>query len=167
MITMFIKQKLGLVAVAVAAITLSATAPAAQSDGTLAVDATLVSACTVSSTATISFGSFSSQTAGDTTANSGSTFLVACSSDLTPLIFATGTRTLVNGGNILPFNLSLTSGAATNDLPLTLGTAEALTVTQDGAPHAVLLYARALTANYAGLPAGVYNAGTITVSVSY
>ncbi len=164
---MFIKQKLALVAVAVASITCSTMAVALQSDGTLAVDATLASACTVSGAATISFGSFSSQLAGDTTANTGSTFQVACSSDLSPKIFATGARTVVNGANTLPFNLSLTTDAPADDLPLTLATAEALPMTQDGAPHDVHLYARALTANYIGLPSGTYNAGAITVSVSY
>ena len=164
---MLIKQKLSLAAVAVASIVVSSLASAAQSDGTLAVDATLVSACTVSANSTISFGSFSSQTTGDVLANSGATFQVACSADLEPLIFASGTRTVVNGGNILPFNLSLTAGAADDDLPATLGAAEALAITQDGSAQSVVLYARALTADYVGLPAGVYNAGAITVSVSY
>ncbi|MEJ1962835.1 MAG: spore coat protein U domain-containing protein [Gammaproteobacteria bacterium] len=164
---MLIKQKISLVAIAVASITLSAAATAAQSDGTLVVNATLVSACTVSPGATISFGEFSAQKAGDTLADSGATFQVACSADLTPAIFAIGARTVTNGANTLPFNLSLTAGADLDDLPLTLGAAEDLTMTQDGTPQEITLYAKALTADYAGLPGGIYTAGLITVSVSY
>jgi len=160
-------QKFALLSAAIASLTLGGVASAAQSDGILSVDATLVSACTVSAAAAISFGSFSTQTIGDTQANSGSTFQVACSSDLAPQIFAVGTRTLTEGANVLPFNLSLTLGAAADDLPTTLGAAEPLPITQDGTPQDVILYARALTADFAGLPGGAYSAGVITVSVSY
>ncbi len=166
---MFIKQKLALVTVAVASISLSAIAAAAgQTDGTLQVDATLVSACTISGSPVISFGSFSSQLAGDKTADSGTTLMVACSSDLTPLISAAGARVLVKGANNLPFNLSQTADAVADNLPLTVATGEAIVgFTKDGTPYPVHLYARALTAGYLGLQSGLYNAAPITVSVSY
>ena len=99
---------------------------------------------------------------------SGSTFTVACSTDMAPTIFVTGTRTIINGANSLPFNLSLTSGAAADDLPATLALATALTVVQDGTEQVVPLYARLAKVNFGALPAGVYaNGSAVTVSVLY
>lgn len=165
---MFTKQQVSVVAVALASVVMCSTAVAAQSDSILSVDATLTSACAVSAGATISFGSFSTLATGDQTADSGSTFTVACSSDMTPLIFATGTRTIINGANTLPFNLSLTSGAATDALPATLALAAALTLTKDGTAKVVPLYARLVKANFTSLPAGAYaNGSAVTVSVTY
>jgi hypothetical protein len=95
-------------------------------------------------------------------------FTVACSADKTPKILATGTRTIVNGANSLPFNLSLTSGAAADDLPATLALAATLTVVQDGTAKVVPLYARLAKANFGSLPAGAYaNGSAVTVSVAY
>jgi spore coat protein U-like protein len=165
---MFMKQKVGLVAVAIASMAISGVAAAAQSDSVLTVNATLTSACAVSAAATIGFGSFSTLATADQTADSGSTFTVACSSDMAPKIFATGTRTIINGPSTLPFNLSLTSGAAANDLPATLALASGLTVVQDGTAKVVPLYARVAQANFKTLPAGAYaNGSAVTVSVSY
>lgn len=165
---MFANKNVSLAALALASLVVCGTAAAATSGSTLTVDATLTSACAVSSTATISFGSFSTLETTDRTANSGSTFTVACSSDMTPLIFATGTRTIINGANTLPFNLSLTDGAAADNLPATLALAEALTIVQDGTAKVVPLYARLAAANFGALPAGAYaNGSAVTVTVSY
>jgi len=165
---MFTKRQVGLVAAALASMTICGSAVAAQADSTLTVSATLTSACAVSPTSTISFGSFSTLATADQTADSGSTFTVACSSDLTPTIFVLGTRTIINGANILPFNISLTAGAASNDLPATGATAAALTLTKDGTAHVVPLYARLAKANFNSLPAGAYaNGSAVTVSVVY
>ena len=165
---MFTKQAVSRAAAALASLVLCGTATAAQSDSVLTVDATLTSACAVSAGATITFGSFSTLAAVDQTADSGSTFTVACSVDMSPMIFATGTRTIINGANTLPFNLSLTSGAASDDLPATLALSEALTVVQDGTAKVVPLYARVAKADFGSLPAGAYaNGSAVTVSVSY
>ncbi|MDR7151478.1 spore coat protein U-like protein [Hydrogenophaga palleronii] len=165
---MFTKQKVSLAAAALTSMVVLGTAVAAQDDSVLTVDATLTSACAVSAGATISFGSFSTLAAVDQTADSGSTFTVACSADMEPAIFATGTRTIINGANSLPFNLSLTSGAVADDLPATLALAAALTVVQDGTEQIVPLYARLAKANFGALPAGAYaNGSAVTVSVSY
>lgn len=165
---MFTKQKVSLAAAALASLVMGGTAFADQSDSVLAVDATLTSACAVSAAATISFGSFSTLAAVDQTADSGSTFTVACSSDMEPAIFVTGTRTVINGANTMPFNLSLTSGAAADDLPATLALAAPLTVVQDGTAKVVPLYARLAKANFGSLPAGAYaNGSAVTVSVLY
>ncbi len=167
---MLIKQKLSLVATAVASITLSTMAGAAgtQLDGSLAVDATLLSSCSmVAGAAAISFGSFSSLLPGNQVGDSGSTFRIACSADMNPLIFATAVRNLTNGTSQLPFSLSLTPGAASDDMPSTLATAEALPMTQDGTAQDIHLYARVLAGDYAKLPGGLYSSSAITVSVSY
>ncbi|MEO8752083.1 MAG: spore coat protein U domain-containing protein [Casimicrobiaceae bacterium] len=143
-------------------------AVAAQGDSLLTVNATLTSACAISPTATISFGSFSTLATADQTADSGSTFTVACSVDMEPAIFVVGTRTIINGASSLPFNISLTSGAAADDLPATLALAAPLTIVQDGTPKVVPLYARLAQANFKSLPAGAYaNGSAVTVSVVY
>lgn len=165
---MFTKQNASRVPAALASLVMCGTAVAAQSDSVLTVDATLTSACAVSAGATISFGSFSTLAAVDQTADSGSTFTVACSTDMVPAIFVTGTRTIINGANSLAFNLSMTSGAAADDLPATLALAAALTVVQDGTAKVVPLYARLAAADFGALPAGAYaNGSAVTVSVSY
>lgn len=165
---MFTKQKISLAAAALASMVMGGTTVAAQSDSVLTVDALLTSACEVSSAAAISFGTFSTLAAVDQTADSGSTFTVACSVDMAPTIFATGTRTIINGANTLAFNLSLTSGAAADDLPATLALAAPLTVVQDGTTKVVALYARLAKANFGSLPAGAYaNGSAVTVSVLY
>lgn len=165
---MFTKKNVSLAAATLASLVVCGTAAAAQSDSILTVDATLTSACAVSSAATISFGSFSTLSPVDQTADSGSTFTVACSVDMVPMIFATGTRTINNGANTLPFNLSLSSGAAADDLPATLALASELTVVQDGTEKVVPLYARLVKADFTSLPAGAYaNGSAVTVSVSY
>jgi hypothetical protein len=85
-----------------------------------------------------------------------------------PLIFVTGTRTITNAGNSLAFNLSLTSGAAADDLPATGATAIALPLVQDGTVKVVPLYARVAKADFTSLPAGAYaNGSAVTVSVLY
>jgi spore coat protein U-like protein len=165
---MFTKKQTGIVLAALASLSMCGAAMAANADSTLTVSATLTTACEVSPTASISFGSFAAlASTGDMTANSGSTFQVACSNSATPTIYATGTRSMVNGGtNLLPFNLSLTSGAASDDLPSDSGTASTFTLTQDGSLHDVVLYAKTAAADFKGLPSGPYTTD-ITVSVVY
>lgn len=165
---MFTKQNGSLVAVALASLVMSGAAVAAQGDSLLTVNATLTSACAVSPTATISFGSFSTLAATDVTANSGSTFTVACSADMEPLIFATGTRSIISGANTIPFSLSLTAGAASNNFPVDGANATTFGLTQDGTARAVTLYARLAKADFGSMPAGVYaNGSAVTVSVLY
>lgn len=165
---MFTKQKVSLAAASLASLVMCGTAVAANSDSLLTVGATLTSACAVSPTAAISFGTFSTLATGDQTADSGSTFTVACSVDTAPTIFAAGTRTIINGASTIPFNLSLTTGAAADDLPATGALASALSIDQNGTVQVVPLYARLIKANFTSLPAGAYaNGSAVTVSVVY
>ena len=168
---MFTKYKIGLLAAAVTSIALSGAANAVTTQtGNLTVSATLTSACSVSASPAISFASFSTLAGADQTADSGTSLQVACSAGLTPVMFVSGTRTMVDGGGLNPiaFNLSLTSGAAANDLVIAIGPATSFGLTQDGAPHAVVLYARVPLANFASKVAGAYaTAAPLVVTVSY
>jgi len=168
---MFTKYKIELLAAAVTSIALSGAASAVTTQtGNLTVSATLTSACSVSASPAISFASFSTLAGADQTADSGTSLQVACSAGLTPVMFVSGTRTMVDGGGLNPiaFNLSLTSGAAANDLVIAIGPATSFGLTQDGAPHAVVLYARVPLANFASKVAGAYaTAAPLVVTVSY
>jgi len=165
---MFTKRHVGLLAAALASLSLCGVASAAgTANSTLTVSATLTTACDVSPTASISFGSFAAlASSNDRTADSASTFQVACSSSATPTIYATGERKMLNGANGLPFKLSLTEGADADDLPSDSGSASTFTLTQDGSLHDVVLYAKTLAADFKGLPSGAYTTN-VTVSVAY
>src|SRR5579862_3340049 len=111
---MFTKYKIGLLAGAVTSIALSGGAGAVTTQtGNLTVSAALTSACSVSAAPAISFASFSTLAGVDQTANSGTSLQVACSAGLTPVMFVSGTRAMVDTGGLNPiaFNLSLTAGA--------------------------------------------------------
>lgn len=160
-------KNLSLLGVALAAALAGTTASAAEDTSTMTVSATLTTACEVSSASSISFGSFAAlESTGDKTADSGSTFQVACSSSAVPKIYVSGTREMVNGANVLPFNLSLTSGAAADDLASTSGGADSLTVTQDGSLHDVVIYSSVAAADFKALPSGSYTTN-VTVAVVY
>jgi spore coat protein U-like protein len=164
---MFTKTKIGLLAGTIA---LSSVAGAATQTGNLTVSAVLTSGCSVSPTPAISFGSFATLAGVDQIADSGTSLQIACSSGLTPVLYVTGARTMVDAGGLNPiaFNLSLTAGAVANDLAIAIGPATSFGLTQDGAPHAVLLYARAPLANFASKTAGTYaTAAPLVVTVSY
>ncbi len=164
---MFTKQKLSILAAAVAAMSMSGVASAAgTATGTLTVKATLTSACAVSAAPEIDFV-FSAQDA-TATANSVSTFQVACSSDLSPTISASGTRAMTKAGVSMPFNLSLTSGAALDDLPTTSpGATLPVSFVQDGTLQDVVLYASVAPAAFRGLAGGAYSVTGLSVVVSY
>ena len=164
------KQKIGLLAAAMASIALSGVTGAATQTGNLTVSAVLTSACSVSTAPAINFASFSTLAGADQTADTGTSLQIACSAGLTPVMYATGTRTMVNAGGLSPiaFNLSLTAGAAANDLAIAIGPATSFGLTQDGAAHAVVLYARVPLANFAAMAAGTYTtAAPLVVTVSY
>jgi hypothetical protein len=157
-----------LVAAGMVSVTGVATATTAQ--GNLVVSATLASGCEVQAGA-INFGSITTlASTGDKTADSGTTFKVACSSDVSPTIASTTTRSMTDGAgtpHLLPFNLSLTEGAASNDLATT--TPDALSITKNGTKQTVTLYAKVLASNFSGanaLPAGIYS-NTMVVDVAY
>lgn len=140
---------------------------AAEATGDVIVSATLSNACEVSApSAAIDFGTFAAlSSTGDKSANSGSTFQVACSTSATPTIYSASTRSMTSGASSLPFNLCLASCTGSNDLATT-SAGDPLTITQDGTLQTVTLYGRTLATNFAGLPAGAYSQ-TVTVAVVY
>jgi len=164
------KKSIGLLALALASVYGGAQAAGTASSSTT-VDATLTTACEVSPTAGIHFGSFAALArTGDKFANSGNTFQVACSRSANPKIYATGTRSMVNGTYALPFKLTLNScgpSECTNSLPSNSGSGASLDeFQQDGSLHTLRLYSEVEAANFKSLPSGAYTT-TVSVSVSY
>jgi spore coat protein U-like protein len=159
-------KKLSLLSLAISAVMICGSAVAGTASGTLTADATLTSACEVSPTSQIHFGSFDAlASTGNKDANSGSSFQVACTTGLSPEIYAAASRSMSNGTDSLPFNLSLTSGGA-DDLASAAVSAQAISITQDGTMQDVTLYGRVLASNFASLSAGDYS-GDVSVSVVY
>ncbi|MET0856606.1 MAG: spore coat protein U domain-containing protein [Telluria sp.] len=151
-----------LIAVAVIS-SASAAASAADTTGTLTVNAILTSACEVSA-GLIDFGSVVALASSADKAVVSSGFTVACTTGLAPTIASTTTRTMTDGGSAsLPFNLSLTAGAAANNFPTT---ATPLGVTSDGTAKTIPVHAMISKAVFGLLPAGTYTT-SVTVDVSY
>src|SRR5512133_165663 len=97
----------------------SGMAMAATGEGTMAVSANLANACSVSAS-TMGFGSFPALLAtGARTATTTGTLSVACTTGTAPKIWSDTARTLSDGTNSFAFNLSQSSGAAADDLPIT------------------------------------------------
>lgn len=162
--------KITKLALALGSMALAGSAMAASVNDTLTANLTLTSACEVSPSSTIEFGSkVALASVSAATSSTASTFQVACSADAnSPTIYAAPTREMKKGGlgTAIPFNLSLTAGAIADDLPSTLGTADSLgPLSQDGAFHDVVIYGRAPN-TWAALPSGAYT-GTVLVTVVY
>jgi len=144
-----------LTAVLVATFTVSASHASAQS-------------CTVGSGGTLSFtGIVALASTASQTTDSGQSFKVRCDSGVTGTLrlYSATPRVLRNGANSLPFNLSLTSGAASDDLP-TNSPGTSFSVAPDGLDHAVTMYAKVFTQDFRALHGGLYSA-SITVTVEY
>ena len=143
-------------------------ATAGTTTGDITVSTTLVSACEVTtSSAAIAFGSVTALlSSGNKAANSGSGFSVACSSDLSPKIYSDTARTMTDGTNNLDFDLCLAACDGSNGLGADSGSANTLSITQNGSPQPVALHGRITAANFKALPAGAYTK-IVTVSVDY
>lgn len=148
-----------------------AAVPASAGTGTgdVTVKTTLTSACEVSAaTAAIDFGAVVAlASSGNKTGDSGSSFQVACSSDLSPKIYSTSARVMDDGAaHTLPFDLCTAACNGSNSLPATQGAASALTITQDGTLQPVKLYGAVQASDFQALPAGAYSK-TVTINVDY
>jgi spore coat protein U-like protein len=162
--------KITKLALAIGAMLIAGSAISATVNSTLTANLTLTSACEVSPASSIDFGSKVALASVEAaTSSTASTFQVACSADATaPTIYAAATRLMQIGGEGtgIPFNLSLSAGAAADDLPSVLGSAVPLgALTQDGAFHDVVIYGKAPN-SWAALPSGAYT-GTVLVTVVY
>jgi len=161
---MFVKKQVGMVALALASLTMSGAALALLDTGNVVVSATLTQACEVTA-GTIGFGSIAAiYSTADKEAFS-TDFSVACSTGTSPKIYTDSVRAMTRtAGGSLAFVLSDSTGGA--DLPTNSTNAIAFTGTKNGTLQNFPLYARVLAANFRGLPVGDYS-GTVAVTVAY
>lgn len=128
----------------------------------------IAQSCTVASGGTLAFqGVVALASTGNQTTDSGQSFSVKCDSGVTgPLrLYSMTQRVMRNSSYSLPFNMSLTSGAASNDLP-TAPPGTQINITRDGQNHPVTLYAKIFTQDFKSLPGGLYSA-SMTLTVEY
>ena len=145
----------------------STAAVAVDRSGTMAVSATLVKACEVRGTPTLSFGSFEALASSGVREAVSSDFQVACSADATPTIFSSTPRVLSASGRSVPFSLGLSAvSAAANGLGTNAATANPLVITQDGTLQVVPIYARINAEDYQAQVSGSYTA-TVNMTVAY
>ena len=126
-----------------------------------------VPTCTVASGAMLSFGAVVAlASTGDVTTNSGSSFWVNCTSDVAaaPALYSATPRTLLSGGNSLPFALSIVSPGGV-ELP-TASPGAQLGLTRNGSNQMVTLYGNILATNFQSLSPGMYSR-SITLTLEY
>ncbi len=126
-----------------------------------------VPTCTSDSGATLSFGAIVAlASSADVTTNSGSSFWVNCTSDVAtaPALYSTTPRTLLSGGQRLPFALSAVSPGGA-ELP-TASPGTPLAIARNGSNQTVTLYGKILASNFKSLPAGMYST-SIILTIEY
>jgi spore coat protein U-like protein len=126
-----------------------------------------VPTCTVASGAMLSFGAVVAlASTGDVTTNSGSSFWVNCTSDVAaaPALYSATPRTLLSGGNSLPFALSIVSPGGV-ELP-TASPGVQLGLFRNGSNQMVTLYGNILATNFQSLSPGMYSR-SITLTLEY
>jgi hypothetical protein len=144
---------------------------AATATGDMTTTAAITSSCSVSAS-TLDFGSIAAlDTTADVTGDTAGSLSVACTTGTTtPKIYSDTARTMLESGAgtaTLTFNLSQTTGAASDNLPATALASEAMTgYTANGSAIIVPIYGRIPTASFTGKPVGSYTA-TIVISVDY
>lgn len=135
--------------------------------GCASLEALAIPTCSVASGATLSFGTVVPlASTGDVSANSGSTFWVNCTAEVSaaPLLYSASTRTLVSGANSLPFALSAASSGGTPLPASSPGTP--LGIARNGTNQTVTLYGRIVPSNFKSLPAGSYST-SLSLTVEY
>ncbi|MEJ1962832.1 MAG: spore coat protein U domain-containing protein [Gammaproteobacteria bacterium] len=126
-----------------------------------------VPACTVASTATLSFGSVVAlASTGDISTNTGGTFWVNCTSEVTtvPSLYSATPRTLVSGANSLAFTLSTSSPGGTELSTAPPGTS--LGIVRDSTNQTVTLYGLVMASNFKSLRSGFYTT-SIALTIEY
>jgi hypothetical protein len=128
----------------------------------------IAQSCTVAAGGVLVFqGVIPLASTGNQTTDSGQSFKVNCDSGVTAALrlYSATPRVMRNSSYGLPFNLSLTSGAPSNDLP-TASPGAQLNITRNGQDQPVTLYAKIFTQDFRSLPGGLYSA-SITLTVEY
>ena len=131
------------------------------------LSAQAVPTCTIASGAMLSFSAMVAlASTGDVTTNSGSSFWVNCTSDVAaaPALYSATPRTLLSGGNSLPFALSIVSPGGV-ELP-TASPGAQLGLTRNGFNQVVTLYGKILASHFQSLPPGMYSR-SITLTLEY
>jgi spore coat protein U-like protein len=134
----------------------------------LASAGALAQSCTVAPGATLAFPVIVAlASTGNQATDTGQSLKVACDSGVagTLRLYSGTARVMSNGARNLPFNLSLGSGAASNDLP-TLSPGAPFDIIRDGQLQTVTLYAKIFAQDFRSLPAGPYSA-SIILTVEY
>ncbi|WP_426177646.1 spore coat protein U domain-containing protein [Massilia sp. TWR1-2-2] len=124
--------------------------------------------CTVVQGATLVFPPVVALASGGSpTTDTGHSFKVSCDPSVvsTLRLHSVSPRLMSNSIHQLPFNLSLSSGAASNDLA-TAAPGTPVTITRDGQGQVVVLYAKIYAASFRSLPGGAYSA-TLTLTLEY
>lgn len=104
---------------------------------------------------------------GNPTTDSAQSFKISCDASVTgPLrLYSATPRLMRNSAYVLPFNLSLNSGAASDDLAVN-SPGTLFDIVRDGQARQVTLYAKILAQNFKSLPGGVYST-SITLTLEY
>jgi hypothetical protein len=128
----------------------------------------LAQSCAVASGATLAFqGVVALASTGNQTTDTGQSLKIACDSSVvgTLRLYSGTPRVMSSNSYSLPFNLSLTSAAASNDLA-TLSPGTQFNIARDGQWQTVTLYAKIFARDFKSLPAGLYSTA-ITLTVEY
>lgn len=124
--------------------------------------------CTIATGATLPFGSVVAlASTPDQTTNSGTSFWVNCSEDVTaaPSLYSSTTpRSLVSGANSIPLALS-TQAPGGPELPFA-SPGVPLNLISNGSAETVVLYAKIRSIHFRSLPSGSYTA-TLALTVEY
>lgn len=133
----------------------------------MSLPAQALPSCTVASGGVLSFGAVVPlASTGNVGSNSGASFWINCSSDVTsvPAIHSATARVMASGGASLPFSLSAQSPGG-QALPAS-APGHPLAIALDGSNQVVTLHGLIRAADFAGLPAGAYSQ-VISVTVEY
>ncbi len=149
-------------------LTLGGEAFAGTVSNNMDVTADLIASCSIVGVPSMTFSGAALNSTPFLAGDTGDSLYVACTTGTAPTIWVDGDRTLTKEGtsSTVDFNLSLSTGAASNDLP-TSSSSEPQAIpdyTANGAPQRVTLYGR--IPNVSGKPAGVY-VTHLTVGVNY
>jgi spore coat protein U-like protein len=123
--------------------------------------------CTVSSSATLSFGAVVAlASTGDVNSDTGSSFWVNCNAEVTspPAIYSSDVRAMTSGGRSLPFTLSVVAPGSTPLPSSSPGTP--LAIARNGTNQVVTLYGKIRAADFKMLPGGVYTT-SILMTIEY
>lgn len=126
-----------------------------------------VPTCTVASGGALAFGPvIALASTPDVSTNTGTSFWINCTADVatTPAIYSGTPRTMVSGGNSLPFALSAVSPGGLELRSGSPGTP--LTISKNGSNETVTLYGKIFANDFKAQPAGVY-LQVISLTVEY